>query len=201
MVAAWVAERGLVAVRMILEAVRDLYFARWGKPARTANFCVGEFSVDVYKWSAEATSQQVNLYATVGASAQPMVGLDPNHRAEFFIGLHPAMDQVASPLAALALHGAREGVAVDHGHTVPADTPLWPGTEMHRFLVMRPLSDIISPLTLADGTHIEFLQALPIFDSEFAFKTQYGADALLARWEQSQVAFWDPDRTSEPTVH
>jgi hypothetical protein len=182
---------------MILEAVRDLYLARWGEPARMANFQVGELSVDIYKWSAETTPEGVNLYATVGASARPMVGRDPLHRSEFFIGLLPEMDAVASPLAALALYSAREKVAVDHGHTVPADGPLWPGTQMGRFLVMRPLGDIVQALTLADGTHIEFLQALPIFDSEFAFKTDRGAEALLDRWEQSQVPFWDPNRTPE----
>lgn len=144
------------------------------------------------------TPEGVNLYATVGGSARPAVGRDPLHRSEFFIGLLPAMDAVASPLAALALYSARENVAVDHGHTVPADGPLWPGTQMRRFLVMRPLGDIIQPLTLADGTHIESLQALPIFDSEFTFKTNRGAEALLERWEQSQVPFWDPNRTLEP---
>lgn len=201
MVAARVGERSLVAVRMILEAVRDLYVARWGEPARTANFQVGEFAVDVYKWSAETTPEGVNLYATVGASARPMVGRDPLHRTEFFTGLLPAMDAVASPLAALSLHAAREEVVVDHGHTVPADGPLWPGTQMRRFLVMRPIGDIIQPLTLADGTHIEFLQALPIFDSEFAYKTDRGAEALMERWELSQVPFWDPNRTPEPAIH
>jgi hypothetical protein len=55
-------------------------------------------------------------------------------------------------------------------------------------------------LTLADGTHIEFLQALPIFDSEFAFKTDHGAEALLDRWEKSRVPFWDPNRTPAPAV-
>jgi hypothetical protein len=185
---------------MIVEAVRELYVARWGEPTRTANFQVGEFAVDVYKWNAETTPEGVNLYATVGASARPMVGRDSLHRTEFFIGLLPAMDAVASPLAALGLYSAREGVAVDHGHTVPVDGGLWAGTEMRRFLVMRPVGDIIQPLTLADGTHIEFLQALPIFDSELAYKTDHGAEALLERWEQSQVPFWDPNRTPEPSV-
>jgi hypothetical protein len=189
----------MVALRMILEAVRDLYIARWGEPSRTADFRVGEFTVSVYKWSSEATPEGVNLYATVGASAPSMAGRDPLHRVEFFIGLLPEMDAVASPLAALALYSARAGVAVDHGHTVPSDGALWPGTKMRRFLVMRPVSDIIQPLSLADGTHIEFLQALPMFDSEMAYKTEHSAEALLERWHRAKVPFWDPNRTPEPT--
>lgn len=191
-------KRHYVAVRMIVDDVRDLYLAQWGQPSRTANFRVGEFEVDVLKWNAETTPEGVNLYATVGASARPTVGRDHLHRAEFFIGLLPAMDAVASPLAALALYSAREQVSVDHGHTVPAEGPLWSGTEMHRFLVMRPISDIIQPLTLVDGTHIDFLQALPIFDAELAYKNDHSAEALLERWEQSQVPFWDPNRRPPP---
>jgi hypothetical protein len=197
MVAFWLAKRSLVAVPMIIEAVRDLYRARWGEPARTASFRVDEFSVDVYKWSVETTSEGVDLYATVGASARPILGRDPLHRSEFFLGLLPGLDAVASPLAALAAYAAREGKVVGHGDTVPSEGPLWPGTQMRRFLVMRPLGDIIQPLTLADGTHIEFLQALPIFESELAFKTDHDAEALLGRWEQLRVPFWDPNRIAE----
>ena len=198
--ATWVAKRCLVAVRMTLQAVSDLYLARWGQPSRTATFQVGEFAVDIYKWNAETTREGVNLYATVGASARQMVGRDPLHRTEFFIGLLPAMDAVASPLAALALYSAREGVPVGHADTVPAGGPLWLGTEMCRFLVMRPISDIIQPLTLADGTHLEFLQALPIYESEFVYKKDHGAEALLERWEQSQVPFWNPSRSPAPGI-
>jgi len=72
---------------------------------------------------------------------------------------------------------------------------------MSRFLVMRPVSDIIQPLTLADGTHIEFLQALPIFDSELAYKTEHSAEALQERWHRTKVPFWDPNRTPEPTFN
>jgi hypothetical protein len=190
----------LAAVQVILKAVRDLYFARWGEPARTASFQVDEFSVDVYKWTAETTSEGVDLYATVGASAHPTLGRDPLHRSEFFLGLLPGIDAVASPLAALAVYAAREGKVVGHGDTVPSEGPLWPGTEMHRFLVMRPLGDTIQPLTLADGTHIEFLQALPIFESELANKTDHGAEALVGWWEQLRVPFWDPNRIPESAV-
>lgn len=201
MVAIGLAVWFVVAVRTtmtITEAVRDLYVARWGEPSRNARFNVDEFEVEVFKWSAEANPEGVNLYATVGASARPMAGRDPNHRVEFFLGLLPARDEVASPLAALALYPRREGVALEHGHTVPAEGPLWPGTDMRRFLVVRPISDIISALDLPDGLHIEFLQALPIFESELAYKAEHDAEALLRRSEESKVPFWDPGRAPQP---
>jgi hypothetical protein len=183
---------------MITGAIRDLYVARWGQPSRSARFQVDGLKVEIFKWDADANPEGVNLYAMIGASARP--GADPNHRVEFFVGLLPAKDEIASPLAALALYPTREGVALDHGHTVSADGSLWPGTEMRRFLVLRPLGDIIPPLELPDGLHVEFLQAIPIFESELAYKSEHSAEALLRRWEESRVPFWDPNRSPEPAL-
>lgn len=183
---------------MITGAVRDLYLARWGEPSRKAAFRVAGLEVEVYKWDAEASSEGVALYATIGSSAHPMPGRDPKHRVEYFLGLLPPRDAVASPLAALALYSAREGVAVGHGDTVPADGPLWPGTGMRRFLVLRPSGDIISPLELPDGMHVEFMQAIPIFESELAYKARHSAKELLEHWQESGVAFWNPGRLPEP---
>ncbi len=152
-------------------------------------------TVEVLKWNAEANPEGVNLYATIGASAWPMAGRDPNHRVEFFVGLLPAKDEIASPLAALALYPMRDGVAVDHGHTVPTERPLWVGTSMRSFLVLRPLSGIISPLELPDGVHVEFLQAIPVFESELVYKSEHTAEGLLRRWEEFRVPFWDPNRS------
>lgn len=105
---------------MITGAVRDLCIARWGEPSRNARFQVDGFRVEIFKWNADVNREGVNLYITIGASAQPLAGRDTGHRVEFFTGLLPARDEIASPLAALALYPAREGVALDHGHTVLA---------------------------------------------------------------------------------
>ena len=187
---------------MIVDAIRDLYVARWGEPSRNARFHVDGLDVEVFKWTAETNPEGVNLYATIGASVRPMAGRDPNHRLEFFVGLLPAKDDIASPLAALALYSTREGVVLDHGHTVSADGPLWSGSEMHRFLVLLPLVDIVALFELPDGLHIEFLQAIPVYDIEATYKTEHGAEALLQRWERSQVPFWEsgPYAGAQPLV-
>lgn len=183
---------------MIISAVRDLYIARWGEPSRKAAFGVAGLEVEVYKWNAEVNPEGVALYATIGSSAHPVAGRDIKHRVEYFLGLLPPRDAVASPLAALALYSRREVVAVGHGDTVPAGGPLWPGTDMCRFLVLRPLSDIISPLELTGGIHVEFMQAIPIFESELAYRARHGTKELLEHWQQARVAFWDPGRLPEP---
>jgi hypothetical protein len=154
---------------------------------------------EVLKWDGATTGEGVTLYTTLGASDQPMDSAHIGHRVEFFIGLRPERDQIASPLADLALYPTRQRVVVDHGHTIPADKPFWPGTAMHHFLVSRTVIPIIEPLELEDGTHVEFLQVMPIFESELSYKRQHGADGLLARWKQREVAFWNPDRQAEPS--
>ena len=148
----------------------------------------------MFKWNAEANPEGVCLYATVGASSWSAAGRNPGHRLEFFTGLLPDCDEIASPLAALALYEAREGETLDHGHTVPVGGPIWTGTEMQWFLVLRPRGDIIPSLELPDGSHVEFLQAIPIFDNELGFKARHGAEALLQHWEESATPFWNPGR-------
>jgi hypothetical protein len=179
----------------VTEAVRDLYLAHWGEPTRTARFETGDLAIEVLKWDADATTEGVALYATVGASNWPSDGRPPAHRSEFFVGLLPARDEIASPLAALGLYSAREGVPLDHGHTVPAGKPLWPGSPMQWFLVLRPRDDFLPPLELPDRLHIEFLQAIPISRSELEFKSEFGADALVRGWEDAEVDFWGSERS------
>jgi hypothetical protein len=65
---------------------------------------------------------------------------------------------------------------------------------MQTFLVMRPRPGLLPPLELPDEVHVEFLQAIPIFESDRAFKVEHGAEALIRRWEDSGVRFWDPTR-------
>jgi hypothetical protein len=184
---------------IVTEAVRDLYRAHWGEPMRQASFEVGERKIEVSKWAADATLEGVALYATIGASARPMAGCDPKHRVEFFVGLVPERDEVASALAALGLYSEREAVAIDHGHTVTADGPLWSGTTMRAFLVVRPLRDFLPALKFTEGLHVDFLQAVPIFDSERAFSAEHGAEELVYKWQESAVPFWNPERAPTPS--
>jgi hypothetical protein len=181
---------------IIADAVRDYYSAHWGVPSRRAWFYTGDFEIEVHKWVADATPEGVALYATIGASTRPMLGRDPNHRVEFFLGLLPERDDVASALGALGVYPARERVALEHGHTVPADAPLWPGTEMKAFILLRPLGRLLPPLEVSDGSHVEFLQAVPLYEAERAFSSEHGAEALLDRWEKTGIPFWNPERAS-----
>ena len=184
----------------IHDAVRDAYRARWGDPCREAAFRTGGHKVEVYKWDAASNGQGVDLYATLGASAEDMPGAEPGHRVEYLVGLQPGRDEIASALAGLGLFARREGQTVDHGHTVPADGPLWPGTEMRTFLVLRQMGEVLAALVFRNGVHLEFLQAVPVFDSERRFQVAQGTEALLQRWEAAGTPFWDPRRRREPAT-
>lgn len=198
MVAVRLALRNLMAVRRSIvgdpvDTVRKTYSGLWGDPARKAEFRKGELLVEVEKREPEANPEGVALYATLGGSRHPVPGRDSSHRFEFILGLLPERDDVASALAALALYSAREAEPLNHGHTVPADGPLWPGTEMDGFLVVRPISELV-PIIEADGLHIEILQAIPIFPSERSALRHQSAEEMLGGWQERGVAFWDPER-------
>ncbi|MFL5863686.1 MAG: suppressor of fused domain protein [Solirubrobacteraceae bacterium] len=185
---------------MLADDIRDLYRAWWGQPARRAHFEVDGFAIDVLKWDADTNPQGVTLYASVGASDRPLPGRDSGHRVEFFVGLLPAQDGIASPLAALGLYSVREGVALDHGQSVPAGGPLWVGSPMRTFLVVRPQDEFLPALELPNALHVEFLQAIPLLDRELEFKRKHGAESMLRRWEETGVRFWDSQRALRPRL-
>jgi Suppressor of fused protein (SUFU) len=170
----------------------------WGEPSRTAHFRMEGKEIDVYKWAVGVNPEGVCLYATVGMSDYVLAGYDLTHRLELFIGLLPEQDAIARPLAMLALSPVIRGTHLAANHTMTFPEPLWPNTDMRGFLVRRAVVEIVPSLVL-DALHIEFLQAIPIFPSELAFKTEHGADALLQKWQDAKVPFWDPNRSAHPT--
>ena len=180
------------------EKLNEHYTRLWGQPSRTASFHLRDRSVDVWKWDADKNPEQVNIYVTLGASQEPAPGHDANHRFEFFTGLKPAQDAIAGPLAMLGFEATLNRVELGHGHSVTFPEPLWAGTQMRSFFLIRPLVEIVPTLLESDGLHIEFLQAIPVFESEVTYKAEHKAEALLDRWRAASVPFWDPNRSPVP---
>lgn len=184
----------------MLDAVRDVYRTRWGDASRHAVFRTSSDQVEILKWGASGNGEGVDLYATLGASAVDLPGGERGHRVEYFVGLRPGEDGIASALAALGLYARREQEFVGHGHTVSSDGPLWPGTQMKSFLVLRQIGEILPAVDVLDGVHVEFLQAVPVFESERQYKIEHGVDALVGLWETAGTPFWDPNRCAEPAA-
>lgn len=191
MVAAWLGRR----LRSdLIQSVREHYQNLWGEPSREAHFEIMGKETDLFKWDAELNPEKVFLYATAGMSEYQLAGYDPTHRLELYTGLLPERDGIANTLSMLALSPVIRNTHLAANHTMTFPEPLWPGTEMHSFLVRKPRVEIVPSLALKD-VHIEFLQAIPIFPSEVAFKSKHGADALIQAWYEARVPFWKPDRS------
>lgn len=185
---------------MITNDVAAHYRALWGEPSRKAEFTAFGHRVEVYKWSEDANPEGVNLYATIGCSVYPIVGFNSEHRLELYAGLLPAADDVAKPLAMVALDPILHNTPLSEGHTITYPEPLWRGTAMNSVLIMRPVEPIIPPLRTA-GVHVDFLQVVPIFASELAVIRRAGHRGLLAHWQRKRVPLWDPRRSAEPPAN
>lgn len=176
---------------MIGDAVRQHYRAVWGEPSRDASFNVAGCEVEVMKWDQRRNPEGVNLYATVSCgNLKPVI----KHRHELFLGLIPAVDDVAWPLAMAAVQPWLGGTEIGHGHFVTFQEPLWQGCRMPSLLVLRQREELIPVLALPDETHVEFLQVVPAFAEEVRFANQHGALALVELWAEKGVEFWRADR-------
>jgi hypothetical protein len=181
------------------ETVRDAYRRLWGEPAREAVFERAGHKIRVFKWTPESSQEGVFLYATLGASDRSIT--DEAHRVEYLMGLMPERDYVASHLASLALYAHEFDTSLGHGHTVPGEEALWPGTAMHHLLVVRQAHSIIEPVPVTKSTHVEFMQVIPIFEEEVRFNAEHGIEALLSYWSNQEVPFWDSNRMHPSVPH
>ena len=180
--------------KLVTDDVREHYVALWGEPSRTASYELLGHAIDVYKWDAVRSPEQVNLYATLGAALYSWPGHALTHRVEFFVGLEPAQDEVARALAMAALDPVINGTTLDHGHSITFAEPLWPGTAMHSMLVLRPVLEVVPVLVTKDRVHVGFMQMIPVYPAEVRFKEERQVDTLLQHWRSTNVAFWNPNR-------
>ncbi|MEU6401427.1 suppressor of fused domain protein [Streptomyces sp. NPDC046985] len=176
--------------------VQSYYRENWGDPEREAEFQKDEYVIGVLKWRASASTQGVNIYATMGASDYSLPSFEVEHRQEFFVGLAPECDDIASPLARLGIYAQMAGKSLGAGHVYSAPQGLVEGTEFSGFVLLAPLDGVPAPVNLLDGRHVEFLMAIPAFRDELEYASEHGVNGLMEAMESSQVPFWNPARRS-----
>jgi hypothetical protein len=175
------------------EDIRKHYLARWGEPDETFK-CIGLAGVasEVLTWPIHRTGPlEVNLFATIGASAYATEG---GHSAEFTVGITDDCNGVAEGLSVLVGGVVHRQIRVEHGSTFSFQEPLWPGTGMTAFVALRQKRQI-EPLVLA-SRHVQFFQAVPIFDYEVEIKQQKGVQALHDWWRANEVRVWQAHRVA-----
>lgn len=166
--------------------VVDALLAHWGKPDRYARFETESTLVEVVKYEARATTEGVVIYATATTGPSPS-----GHFDEFILSLDRAHDDVADPLARLSAFART--TPVHEGDTVPIDAPLWPGTPFRRFLAMQQVEPILGPFEI-DGRHVEFMSAIPIYESEVPIKAALGGRGFVDELRRQGIGFWDAGR-------
>lgn len=176
----------------ISDSVREYYGSKWAAPRRTAWFEVLGHGVEIYKWDAAVTGEDVAIYATIGASAWAAQA-PPGRRAEFFIGLEPEFDDIAPAMSMLGAYQAQGGNVAD-GDTVTLGSPLWPGAPASTFLVVPQIEALLDPLLLPDRTHVHFCEVIPISPGELKLKQKHDAIWLLGELNDRGLPTWRHER-------
>ena len=172
------------------ELIEAHYLKRFGNPWRRALYRTGDTRIQILAWTPKQTDEEVYIFATIGAYAR--MG-DPTSTCEFFLGLTGCPEGLAESLAEVALDGIGTGGVPASGDTLTLAIPLWQSIAAQTYMFTDGGDAIIPPLE-AKETRVEFIQLVPLFRQEAAFKTKFGEAALWEAFEQAAIPYWDPGR-------
>lgn len=129
-------------------------------------------------------------YVSVGAGFP-----DDGHEHLEFVTVAPAPSARHVELLAMTSHYHRTGERVGLGHTFPIGEPWVPGSSLNHFLVSLPypFGPELEYLPIPDH-NVRLLWLLPITTSERDYKREHGLEALEARFDATELAYWDPKR-------
>lgn len=177
--------------------ILEYYQLKFGEQDQKFQFRAADgCAIDVLMWGPNKTDLDVVIYATQGAYAW-LKG--KNNLCEFFVGLMRdsigVADAVAESLAQVAADGIGNRMMPEPGDTVLLPDPLWEGTLMDTYLITDG-DELIEPLEAGAAAKkpVRFLQLVPLFGRELAFKQKHGEDALWELFEDQQVPYWDAFR-------
>jgi hypothetical protein len=175
--------------------IQSHYEATFGPSSGEKSFDSDGAEITVVRLPAPGADLSHHLYATVGGSRYPLPGAPDGHRLEFYAELVPDVSNIGRVLAVLAMYPIREGLALGDSHTVDIQRPVSALSLMHQVLLFRPSNEFLSPLvSKVSGIHVDFLQVVPVYESEVSFKQRHGLRALFKLWESAKVEFWNPGR-------
>lgn len=177
--------------------IHDYYQLKFGEQDQKFEFRAADgCAVDVLMWLPSKTDLDVVMYATQGAYAW-LKGAET--LCEFFIGLTRdsigVAEEIAASMAEVAAEGIGNRMAPDPGDTVLLPDPLWQGTLMDTFLITNG-DELIAPLEAGAAAKkpVRFLQLVPLFGRELAYKQEHGEAAMWDAFEKQEVPYWDAFR-------
>lgn len=65
---------------------------------------------------------------------------------------------------------------------------------MKSFLAVRPMEDLVRDLALPDGSHVQFMNVVPVYESELKLRNGRSAEWLIGELNDNGVPWWDPRR-------
>jgi hypothetical protein len=81
-----------------------------------------------------------------------------------------------------------------HGVFVAGNWKVIKGRKFTGWVLTERPDDLIPELQLANGRHVVFLDALPVFPEEADYRHGNRSDELFGIWEEAGVKSWDLDR-------
>lgn len=176
-------------------AVRNYYRELYGEPFREVEFVAPSGKkIQVLKWGAGATGEEVSIYATIGAS-------DDDHEisSEFFIGLSSEEDSIVSALAEIALHGNGTSTLPKSGDSITLSSDVWKNAKLTSFLFTEGC-EIIAPLYGIESK-VSFIQLVPLYSQELEYKKTKGEEALWQMFEEKSIEYWNPCRANARNIN
>ena len=177
----------------VVEELREHYVAVVGsEPEYHAMRTRSGESVGVFEWPKGTSRLGVHLYASVGATRHgPGAG---QHAVELFVGVEPGSEAVKEAFANMVLSVLKSNTVPQHGVFVAGNWKVIKGRKFTGWVLTERPDDLIPELQLANGRHVVFLDALPVFPEEADYRHGNRSEKLFGIWEEACVKSWDLDR-------
>ncbi|APZ93326.1 suppressor of fused domain protein [Fuerstiella marisgermanici] len=161
------------------------------------------FLIDIFVYTLEADSGDIEVTVTNGMSDQRMVDAAETHcwsRRELIQYFPKCTEGHARRLHNMAWLPLFDGFLLNAHHSITWEHPAVSGTPWKNAFFLTPL---IKPhreeVCEVEGDSLSFLWHVPISDEEMAYRRDHGADALIDRMEAVELP-WIFDEDNRPDL-
>jgi Suppressor of fused protein (SUFU) len=161
------------------------------------------FLIDIFVYTLEAKSGDIDVAVTNGMSDQRMAEPDTPHdfdRRELIQYFPKCTEVHARRLHDMAWLPLFDGFFLDSRHSIAWIRPAVAGTPWKNAFFLLPLIKSHREFEFeVEGDKAAFLWHIPISDEERAYKQEHGADALIDRMEAVDLP-WVFDESNRPSL-